>query len=112
VKSPIRKILQLAHFVEHHGVADVDVGGGGVEAELDAQRHAGGLGTRQLGQPIGLGQQFVAAAFGHGHGVQNAISDGMQSRPNGGLWDRSHDERCQKSGSKCDGGREGAENQV
>ena len=43
VKSPIREdhrvpqVLQLAHLVEHHGVADVDVRRGRVEPQLDAQ---------------------------------------------------------------------------
>jgi len=50
VKSPIKKITvcprscKLAHFVEHHRVADMDVGSGRVQPELDPQRLAGGLG--------------------------------------------------------------------
>ena len=50
----VPQVLQLAHLVQHHGVADVDVGRGRVQAQLDAQRHAGGFGARQLVQPVGL----------------------------------------------------------
>src|SRR2546427_865085 len=42
----VAQVLQLAHLVEHHGVAQMDVGRRRVQAQLDAQRHAGGLGTR------------------------------------------------------------------
>ena len=56
------QILQLAHLVEHHGVADMDVRRRRVQAELDAQRHAGGLGARQFAQPVVLRNQFLAAA--------------------------------------------------
>ena len=34
------QVLQLAHFVEHHGVADVNVGRCRVQAQFDAQRLA------------------------------------------------------------------------
>ena len=46
VKSPIRKdhlvtqVLELAHLVEQHGVAQMQVGRGRIEAGLDAQRPA------------------------------------------------------------------------
>jgi hypothetical protein len=36
----VPQVLQLAHLVQHDRVADVDVGRGRVEAELDAQWHA------------------------------------------------------------------------
>ena len=55
------QILQLAQLVQHDGVAEVDVGRGRVEAELDPQWHAGCFRARQLGQPLVLGQQFAAA---------------------------------------------------
>jgi hypothetical protein len=56
------QVLQLAHLVQHHRVADMDVGRRRVQAQLDAQRLAGGFGAGQLGQPVGLRQQFLAAA--------------------------------------------------
>ena len=53
------QILQLAHLVEHHGVTQVDVGGRGVQTQLDAQRHTRGLGLGQLLDPFIFGQQFI-----------------------------------------------------
>jgi hypothetical protein len=44
----VAQVLQLAHLVQHHRVADVDVGRRGVQPQLDAQRLAGGFGARQL----------------------------------------------------------------
>jgi len=60
----VAQVLQLAHLVEHHGVAQMDVGRRRVQAQLDAQRHAGGLGTGQLLHPVRLGQQLIHAAQG------------------------------------------------
>ena len=34
------EVLELAHLAQRHGMAEVQVGGGGVDAELDVQRHA------------------------------------------------------------------------
>ncbi len=48
------EVLQLAHLVEHHGVADVDVGRGRVQAQLDAQWHTGCFRASELGQPVGF----------------------------------------------------------
>ena len=47
-------VLELAQLLEHDGVAEVDVGGGRVDPELDAQRAA-------LGDPPleGAGGQAV-----------------------------------------------------
>jgi hypothetical protein len=56
------QVLQLAHLVEHHGVAQVNVGRGRVQAQLDAQRHAGGFGPGQLLDPLVLGQQLIDSA--------------------------------------------------
>ena len=42
------EILQLAHLVEHDRVADVDVGRGRIEAELDTQRLARGRAASEL----------------------------------------------------------------
>jgi hypothetical protein len=38
----VTEVLELAQFLEDDGVAEVDVGGGGVEPELDAERPAFG----------------------------------------------------------------------
>jgi hypothetical protein len=74
------QVLQLAHLVEHHGVADVDVRSRGVEPQLDAQRRACGLGAGQLAQPVGLRDQLFASAAGDGHGLQHTVGDGMRGR--------------------------------
>ena len=50
----VPEVLQLPHLVEHHGVAEVDVGRGRVEAELDAQRPGRRFGARQLVSPFVL----------------------------------------------------------
>jgi len=58
----VAQILQLAHFVQHHGVADMDVRRRGVQAQLDAQRLAGRLGAREFLDPLIPGQQFFDTA--------------------------------------------------
>ncbi len=58
-------VLQLAHLVQHHRVAQVDVGRGGVQPQLDAQRHAGGAAAGQLADELGFDQEFVAATLGY-----------------------------------------------
>ena len=50
------QILKLAHFVEHHGMADMQIGGGGVEAELNSQRNARFFALLQLFKPFFLRQ--------------------------------------------------------
>ncbi len=69
----VAQILQLPELVEHHGVADMNVGRGGVEAEFDAQRLAGLVAAGQFGDPVGLHQQFGAAAFGDGQCVAHGV---------------------------------------
>mmetsp|Transcript_49010 Transcript_49010/g.115137 ORF Transcript_49010/g.115137 Transcript_49010/m.115137 type:complete len:407 (-) Transcript_49010:717-1937(-) len=73
----VTQVLQLAHLVQHHGVADVDVRGGRVQAQLDAQRHAGGSRTRQLLRPLGLRQQLADAAARDGQGFEDGVGDGV-----------------------------------
>ena len=55
----VAKILQLAHLVQHHGVAEVDIRRGRIESELDPQRPA----ARELGGEFGLHQHLVRATF-------------------------------------------------
>ena len=71
------QVLQLAHLVEHHRVAEVQVGRGGVHAKLDAQRHTRGLRAGQLLHPIGFGQQFLATTQAHGQGLPHLVVHGM-----------------------------------
>ncbi len=53
------EILQLAHLVEQHGVSQVQVGRGGIEARLDAQRAT----QLELFDQFGFEQQLFAATF-------------------------------------------------
>ncbi|CAM2144483.1 hypothetical protein PT2222_160058 [Paraburkholderia tropica] len=69
------EILQLAHLVEHDRVADVDVGRGRIEAELDAQRLAGGRAFRELLLEFFFDQQFVDTALRDGERVTNFVGD-------------------------------------
>ena len=52
------ELLELAHLVDEHGVAEVQVRGRRVEAGLDPQR----LAARELLQKVRLGQEFGGAA--------------------------------------------------
>ncbi|MNI26967.1 hypothetical protein D3C73_806880 [compost metagenome] len=61
----VPQVLQLAHLVQHHRMAQVDVRRGGVQPQLDAQRHASRAALGQLASELGLNQQFVAAALGY-----------------------------------------------
>ena len=73
-------VLELAQLVEDDGVAEVDVGRRGVDAELDAQRPALALGEVELGLERALGEHLDGAdhevvdeaAVGHG----SVLSDG------------------------------------
>ena len=54
------QILKVLHLAQQHGVAQVQVGRGGVEAGLDAQRRAGLCGLDQA-----LAQILFADDFRH-----------------------------------------------
>ena len=60
VKSPIRKddcvaeVLKVLQLAQQHGVAEVEIGRGGIEAGFDPQRLAGGARLLQLGAKLGL----------------------------------------------------------
>ncbi|MNV24319.1 hypothetical protein D3C71_1153800 [compost metagenome] len=69
------QILQLPHLVQHHRVADVDVGSRGIEPEFDAQRLACGLRARQLLDPFVLRQQLLHATQGDFEGLSYTIRD-------------------------------------
>ena len=55
----VAEVLEVAQLVDQHGVAEVQVGRGRVEAGLDAQRAAG----FEFFDQFGLDQQFVGAAL-------------------------------------------------
>lgn len=71
----VPEVLQLAHLVQHDRMADVDVGRGRVEPELDAQRLAGGRAARELLRELFLDQQFVDTALRDGERVADFVGD-------------------------------------
>ena len=75
----VARVLELAQLLQHDGVAEVDVGRGRVEAELDPQRPALALGELELrsSPPSGsdscaLRSEVAAASAGRGHRGANA----------------------------------------
>ena len=70
------QILQLPHLVQHHGMAQMNIGRGGIQPQLDAQRLAGILRTDELLDPIILRQQFLATAQRHGQRVLHGVAQG------------------------------------
>ena len=54
------EVLELAH---EYGVAEVEVGGGGIEAGFDAERGAGFARGFEAGAEVGLGDDFGGAFF-------------------------------------------------
>ena len=70
------QVLQLAHFGQYHGVAQVDVGRGGIQPQFDAQWLACGLGTHEFFLPVILRDQFIAAAQRHGQCVLYGLAGG------------------------------------
>ena len=73
VKSPMRKIdlvaelLEMAHLPEQHGVAEVEVGGGGVEADLDPRAACRSFGRLPASRQIGLRNEVHGTAAEHLH---------------------------------------------
>ena len=84
------QVLELAHFVQHHGVADVDIWRGGVQAELDAQRRAAGLGLLQFLDPVSLRNEFFAAPQSHRQGMRYIRRNRGACRERGGGIGGSH----------------------
>ena len=54
-------VLELAQLVETHGVPEMDVGRGGVDAELDPQRASLTIGARELGFERAFGKHLDGA---------------------------------------------------
>ena len=69
------EVLQLAHLVQHDRVADVDVGRGRIEAELDTQRLACRRAPGELLREFVFDQQFVDAALGNGERMTDFVGD-------------------------------------
>ena len=58
----VTEVLELAQLLEHDGVAEVDVGRGRIDTELDPQRPALRLGCYQLGLQSPVGERGVGVA--------------------------------------------------
>ena len=86
----VAQVLQLAHLVQHNGVAKVQVGCGRIQAQFDAQRYAALFGARQFLGELTFNQQLVDTAFGDGEGLQNLVGQRQRFR-------RSHG--CRRRGS-------------
>ena len=69
------EVLHLAHLVQHHRVAEMDVRRGGIEAELDAQRLAAG----ELVRDLGLDDELVGAALEDGELVRRRRRPDLRS---------------------------------
>ncbi len=68
-KSPIKKmagvakVLKVFQFAQDHGVAQVNIRCGRIDAEIHAQRLAGLHGMFQLGLEVGFRNDFSDAFF-------------------------------------------------
>jgi len=60
------ELLQLAHLVQHHRMAEVDVGCRRIQAQLDAQRNTRCAAARQLLRELCFHQQFITATLDDG----------------------------------------------
>ena len=67
------QVLQLAHFVKHHRVPNVDIGSRRVQTQFDAQRNARGFRAGQFFQPVLLWDQLLTAPQGHGQRFPNTV---------------------------------------
>ena len=74
------QVLQLAHLVQDHGVAEVQVGRGRVQAQLDAQWLAALLGARQLLREFAFDEQLIDAALGDGQRFLHLVGEGQAGR--------------------------------
>src|SRR5260363_154462 len=70
---PMAQRLQLAHFVQRHRMAEVNIRRGWIESEFDPQRRARFCAVRQLLREFILNQQFIAAAANEGERMADFV---------------------------------------
>ena len=73
------QVLQLAHFVEHHGVANVDVGCCRIQTQFDAQGLARRFRACEFFHPCVFGDQLFATTLGDSQGFEDAVGHWMCS---------------------------------
>ncbi len=87
------EVLEVAQLLEHHGVPQVQVGRGRVEAELDLERRGGPPGALELGPQLGVhddlggapadaGELLIDGGLGIIHACIIAIHGGQTDAPN------------------------------
>ena len=59
----VAEVLKMFELAQEHGVAEMKIGRGGIEAGFDPQRFAGGERLLQLGAKLGLLHNFSRAFF-------------------------------------------------
>ena len=72
----VAEILKLAELVEHHRVADMNVGRRRIETELAAERRSRRLRAGELLLELGLNEEGVRAAGNGGHGFADVVRHG------------------------------------
>ena len=69
----VAELLEVAELAHEHGVAEVEVGGGGVEAGFDAEGDAGLAGLFEAG-----GEGFGRGGCGGGNDLGCALGDEVE----------------------------------
>ena len=92
----VAPVLELTRHQERDGVAQRDIGGGGVHPKLDAQRHARPSAPLELGAQIRLRDHLIGAAgerrelvvgrHGLGHGERGDCAARRAERVNQRCW--------------------------
>jgi len=72
----VAQVLKMLELSKDHGVAEVKIGGGGIEAELHAQGLAGLSGFFELGGQLRFGNDFHYTFFQ----VGELLFDGFEIR--------------------------------
>ena len=75
----VTQILQLAHFVKHDGVTDMDVRRSRVEPQFDPQGLTRRLGFGEFFHPRVLGNELLATAQSDGQSMLHRIAHGCDA---------------------------------
>ena len=72
----VPKVLQLAQFIEHHRMPDVNVGSRGVQPQLAAKRLTRRFGARELLFELLFDEERVGTAADQRHRLTDLVRDG------------------------------------